>query len=305
MKSNNENVFIFKRRFMNDHPVIKQSICIFLFFLTLIVALISIPVLIICEFIYFFSMTYPIYICTILSHTIWTIYNVILKINADIIIEGDINQVGDEENCIVLSNHIGSIDFMIGHEIARQKKMLKHCKFLVKKSVMWIPLIGWGVKFLKFCFLDRRFCNDKALLYRWARFMKTHNVPMWLIMYPEGSRFTEQKYAESVDFCKSRGIPPLNQLLYPRSKGFSLIFNEYRDYLTSLIDITIKYVDTDGQGVPTLFRFMLLQPKGYFRVYIKSYKFSEIENPEKFLIELWEKKSKILASWDDQIKKAT
>ncbi|KAG0436183.1 putative 1-acyl-sn-glycerol-3-phosphate acyltransferase 4 [Dictyocoela muelleri] len=295
---NLKSINLFNYQFFHKHEILKQCLCIFLFILTLIVAVMSIPFLLVCEIISYFSEIYPIYICTIISHIVWTLYNKILKINAKIIIEGDIDQIKDYENCILLSNHIGSMDFMIGHEFARQKKMLRHCKFLVKRSVILIPLIGWGVRFLKFCFLDRRFDKDQKSICKWTRFIKNNKVPMWLIMYPEGSRFTSQKYQESINFCKSRGIQPINNLLYPRCKGFSLIFDNFKDYFTSLIDVTIKYVDIDGRGVPSIFRFMLMRPKGYFMVYVNTYKISEITNCEEFLVDLWRQKSKKLASWN-------
>lgn len=43
---------------------------------------------------------------------------------------------------------------------------------------------------------------------------------MWLIAFSEATRYTPEKYAESVAWCAANGRPQPRHLLYPRTKGF-------------------------------------------------------------------------------------
>ena len=44
-----------------------------------------------------------------------------------------------------------------------------------------------------------------------------------MIIFCEGTRFTEEKYKASVDFAKSKGLPVFKHHLYPRTRGFNLL----------------------------------------------------------------------------------
>jgi len=41
-----------------------------------------------------------------------------------------------------------------------------------------------------------------------------------LLLFCEGTRFTESKHAASVEIAKKKGLPPLKHHLLPRTKGF-------------------------------------------------------------------------------------
>ena len=41
-----------------------------------------------------------------------------------------------------------------------------------------------------------------------------------VLLYPEGTRFTESKYKASMEFAKENGYPLLKYDLLPRTKGF-------------------------------------------------------------------------------------
>ena len=47
---------------------------------------------------------------------------------------------------------------------------------------------------------------------------------MWLVLYPEGTRFTERKRASSDKIAKEKGIALYkSELLLPRTKGMALL----------------------------------------------------------------------------------
>ena len=45
--------------------------------------------------------------------------------------------------------------------------------------------------------------------------------PVWVLLYPEGTRLSPEKLAASQEFAASRNLPILNHHLVPRTKGFS------------------------------------------------------------------------------------
>ncbi|KNC70418.1 hypothetical protein SARC_17053, partial [Sphaeroforma arctica JP610] len=49
-------------------------------------------------------------------------------------------------------------------------------------------------------------------------------LPFWIVLFPEGTRYTEKKHAESQKFCEEKGLPLFNHLLHPRPKVRTLVF---------------------------------------------------------------------------------
>ena len=42
-------------------------------------------------------------------------------------------------------------------------------------------------------------------------------------MFCEGTRFTAEKHAKSIEYSRLKGLPELKHHLMPRTKGFSLL----------------------------------------------------------------------------------
>lgn len=285
----------------NNNGFFKYILKIMLVIFSLLVAVSFLPFIFICLVLSYVNEMYPIFICSVFSHVLWSIYDYIQILSVRMEIEGNIDDVKNKENCIVIMNHIGGIDFLVAHKLASKKKMLRHCKYLLKDSLIFVPFIGLGVYFLKFCFLKRNFNEDVIRIKKWAHFIKHNKVPLWLIIYPEGTRYTEKKYKESLEFCKIRGLEPFKKLLYPRYKGFLEINKHLDDYCNHIIDVTIHYVDVDKKGVPSLIRFMLGRPKGYFKVKVQTFEISNIGNPQEFLLKCWNDKSETIQKWVSEI----
>jgi lysocardiolipin and lysophospholipid acyltransferase len=79
-----------------------------------------------------------------------------------------------------------------------------------------------------------------------------HPRPVWVGMYPEGTRITDAKRAESWSFAEKNGLPRLNNVLLPRTKGFTFITEKVRPVLDCIYDVTIAY-----KGGPAYIRHAL------------------------------------------------
>jgi hypothetical protein len=72
-------------------------------------------------------------------------------------------------------------------------------------------------------------------------------------MYPEGTRITDAKRAESWSFAEKNGLPRLTNVLLPRTKGFTFITDKIRPVLDCVYDVTIAY-----KGGPAYIRHALM-----------------------------------------------
>lgn len=50
--------------------------------------------------------------------------------------------------------------------------------------------------------------------------LRKRELPFWMISHPEGTRWSKAKLKKSHEWAKKQGLPILNNVLLPRSKGF-------------------------------------------------------------------------------------
>ncbi|EPR79440.1 Acyltransferase [Spraguea lophii 42_110] len=275
-----------------------------LFLLTFIIGSTSICLPVLCPIFKIFTQRGCITFVSIYSYIIWNLYSIIFNLTSHIEFEDieELEKIEDYDNCILLSNHVAAIDFLVLHEIAKKKKMLKNLKYVLKTSLIFIPFIGTGIYFLKFCFISRSIKKDKEKLKNWCRFIQQNKIPTWLVVYPEGTRFTKEKQKASETFCREKNIEPFTNVLYPRIKGFEILQPNSKKYLTKIVDVTLQYFNTDEtKEIPSLAKFYLQQPKGYFKAKIKVTNAEDIKNPGEFLKESFKMKGETIERWKREI----
>ena len=66
-----------------------------------------------------------------------------------------------------------------------------------------------------------------------------------LISYSEATRYTPEKYAETLTWCKAHGRPLPQHTLYPRTKGFITTVQQLREtpHVKAVYDLTIAYAE--------------------------------------------------------------
>ena len=142
---------------------------------------------------------------------------------------------------LVIANHQSWSDiiiilFVLNHRAAP-------LKFFMKKELAWqLPIIGLACKAIGFPMLSRHSKDaikknpelknkDKASTIQACQSVKKH--PSSLIIFPEGSRFTEKK--------KAKQQSPYQHLLKPKAGGVAMTLHGIDDQLKGIIDITIDY----------------------------------------------------------------
>ncbi|GFN81173.1 1-acyl-sn-glycerol-3-phosphate acyltransferase 3, partial [Plakobranchus ocellatus] len=133
----------------------------------------------------------------------------------------DVQYLG-KEHSLALLNHKYDIDWVTTWIMAERFSLLGGAKVFSKKILLFVPLIGWAWYFTETIFLRRKWEHDKKSIrqdiQKSCDYPKGYHVT--LLLFPEGTRYTEKKHKASLAVCRAKGYPELKHVLLPRPKGF-------------------------------------------------------------------------------------
>jgi 1-acyl-sn-glycerol-3-phosphate acyltransferase len=156
------------------------------------------------------------------------------------------------ESALLVANHQQMPDITFLMAFARARGRLGDLKFFAKAPIRYVPGLGWGMWLLDFPFLERDWARDRASIEAtFARILRDR-VPVWLVTFPEGTRFAPDKLEASRQYAREHGLEPPSHTLVPRTKGFVAAVTGLRPHLDAIYDVTIGY----EHGVPTLWQYM-------------------------------------------------
>uniref|UniRef100_A0A915BPN5 Phospholipid/glycerol acyltransferase domain-containing protein n=1 Tax=Parascaris univalens TaxID=6257 RepID=A0A915BPN5_PARUN len=209
---------------------------------------------------------------------------------------GDIESViSQRESAIVLSNHQSNVDWVVITMLAnRQQGSECGLRFMMKYAIHYVPLFGWYTFQHGFIYV-RRFGNVVwSTVERQLSFLKALNEPFWLLIFPEGTRFSPKKRAiidSSRLYCESIGIPAFDNLLTPRTAGFILALTYLRDSIDAIYDVTIAYEQSRGVGrekcAPDMFEFVCsTNPQRTLHIHVRRFPVDALPD-DQALIKRW------------------
>lgn len=153
--------------------------------------------------------------------------------------------IGKLESAFISANHRSDADWYgllaFAHITMRG---LSFAKFFVKKSLLYFPIFGYGMYLIGFIFVKRRWDKDRGRVEKAFSFLKrmsSNGTPISLYCFPEGSRFSTGKQQASSKFAEEHGLPRLQHVLLPRTKGFTSSLAGLDSKLDAVYDITIVY----------------------------------------------------------------
>jgi 1-acyl-sn-glycerol-3-phosphate acyltransferase len=141
---------------------------------------------------------------------------------------------------LVVSNHQSGVDIPVLQKVFLGR--IPFLRFFLKQQLIWVPLLGAAWWALDFPFMKRhsreflekhpeRRGEDLDTTRRaCARF---RGVPVSILNFAEGTRFTEEK--------RVRFQSPFRRLLPPRAGGVAFTASAMGDTLRSVVDVTIAY----------------------------------------------------------------
>lgn len=162
------------------------------------------------------------------------------KINkTKVIFSGD--TVPEKERVLLIANHRTEVDWMYLWDLALRKGCLGHIKYILKSSLMKLPIFGWGFHVLEFIPVERKWEIDEPILSKMLSTLSDREDPLWLTVFPEGTDFTEKKCERSQKFASENGLPLLKNVLLPKIKGFHACLENLRVSLDAVYDLSIAY----------------------------------------------------------------
>jgi lysocardiolipin and lysophospholipid acyltransferase len=218
-----------------------------------------------------------------------------------------ITSIGDR--AVIIANHQLYSDWVYLWWFAFTAKAHGGVYILLKDSLKWIPIFGWGMQFFNFIFLSRKWVNDETILDQGVdRLRREKEWPAWLLLFPEGTTFSRNGVAKSVAYGKKADLDLPQHLLLPRSRGLRHSILKLDSSIEYLYDATIHYSGIPkgvyGEDYFTL-RNMYLRGKFSDRVdvYWRRYRIADIPYHdeiafEKWVLNLWYEKDALLEKFE-------
>lgn len=163
-----------------------------------------------------------------------------------------------KEHALLICNHRSDIDWAVGWVLAQRTGCLSGTRALMKKSIQYLPAIGWSMWFSEYIFLARDWAKDERTIK--DAFGRLHGfpVPLWVAVFVEGTRFTPAKLEAAQKFAASAGLPVPRHTLVPRTKGFVTAVQSMRAFVPAVYDVT----QIVPQGAPNPTFANLINRKG-------------------------------------------
>jgi len=117
--------------------------------------------------------------------------------------------------------------------------------YVTKNSIKYIPGIGTMIYYSNDIIINRKWKNDKHLLKNYLDNIcnDSNSDNKIIIIFPEGTRYTERKFIESNEYSINNNLPIYNNLLVPKMKGLWYILNYLynNNQLGNIIDLSIIF----------------------------------------------------------------
>ena len=147
----------------------------------------------------------------------------------------------DRDGCYLVScNHRSWVDILVLQRCFNRRLPL--LRFFIKQKLIRVPFLGMAWWALDFPFMQRHSKEEIArrpelkgrdLENARKACEKLRNIPVAMMNFPEGTRFSPGK--------RDRGNAPFRNLLQPRIGGMGQVLYALGDQLDGMIDVTIVY----------------------------------------------------------------
>jgi 1-acyl-sn-glycerol-3-phosphate acyltransferase len=141
---------------------------------------------------------------------------------------------------MVVANHQSWVDILILQRVFFRN--IPFLKFFLKKELFWLPFLGQAWWALDFPFMKR---YNRAFLKKNPHLIgkdleitkqaceKFRDIPVSIMNFVEGTRFTQEKHGQQRS--------PYPNLLRPRAGGIAFVLGAMGDKLQHIVDVTIAY----------------------------------------------------------------
>ncbi|XP_021375347.1 1-acyl-sn-glycerol-3-phosphate acyltransferase epsilon-like [Mizuhopecten yessoensis] len=169
---------------------------------------------------------------------------------------GDTDLLKKKENAIFICNHQNTVDWAVANFLAVKQGSLGHLRYILKDGLKFLPFFGPYFKQHGCIYIKRGGKFDQEKLKRDVAVIKDKKEPIWLVIFPEGTRYNPEipKVLErSRAFAREKGLKELTNVLSPRTKALHACIEQLAGHVDVVYDITIAYSntkDSSGQRIP-------------------------------------------------------
>lgn len=166
----------------------------------------------------------------------------------DVELYGDVSCLhGPKENAIFICNHQCTVDWIIADMLASAQGSIGSIRYILKDGLKFFPLYGFYFRQHSCIYVKRsgKFAQEKTQ--RQLDELKQNNIPIWLVIFPEGTRFNPELpdvIEKSKQYTKEQGFEELNCVLAPKMKAFQLALTQLQGHADAVYDVTIAYSNT-------------------------------------------------------------
>lgn len=147
------------------------------------------------------------------------------------------------DRVLMICNHRTSLDWWwLWSYLWRQGRMHDE-RIVLKSPLRGAPGLGWGLQAQGPFFLSRRWADDQEYLQRALGYFGICQTPLQMLLFPEGTDFTESTKARSHQFAEKMGLDKYEFVMHPRVTGFTAILEQLRREKTidAVYDCTIAF----------------------------------------------------------------
>ncbi|KAJ2674855.1 hypothetical protein IWW42_001357 [Coemansia sp. RSA 1085] len=155
-----------------------------------------------------------------------------------------------EHGCMIISNHQTYFDWIIIWIVSYCVRCHGYMKIILKAELKHVPVFGWGMQFLDFIFLKRKWADDKQTFTDHMQRIVAHTDPAWLLIFPEGTVICEKRTAISDKYAEKMGLRRPEHTLLPRVSGSRVCLSQLRPRIQYLYDFTIAYEGLKAGDIP-------------------------------------------------------
>ncbi|WUR04754.1 1-acylglycerol-3-phosphate O-acyltransferase [Vairimorpha necatrix] len=224
-----------------------------------------------------------------IAHKFFGIFLIVANIFIKRFIELDgENIINANENYLVISNHVNYYDSIIITSLFSHSNTLGALKFVMHIGMRSVPGIFHILDALNFLALEQNYEKDEKLILTYCRRFIDINIPLNMVIFPEGTLISEDTMNKSDKYRKSKGLNPYKYVLSPKYKGFELMVNEFKNsQIKKILDLTFTYPECEQ---PSLLGIFLGGKKYKVKYTMSVHNIESVYDTKEFLDQAWSKK---------------
>jgi lysocardiolipin and lysophospholipid acyltransferase len=145
------------------------------------------------------------------------------------------------ESALLIPNHQAMVDILMIFAFAKRYRRTGDVKWFAKEAIKYVPIFGWALQCTDSIYMKRNWQKDKEKVEEMFSRFHRDKIPLWLTIFPEGTRRTQRKQEISIIYSGRQGAQPTLKVMYPRTKGFVATVEALRGHINAVYNITIHY----------------------------------------------------------------